>query len=405
MEIIANYINGELIKPVNGNYLDNFEPASGLVYGQIPNSDSADLELAVQAAKAAQDGWANTPVAERVAYLRAIADLIEERLEELALAEAVDNGKPLSLARTVDIPRAASNFRYFADAVTQMSNEAFQTDNQALNFTLRKPHGVVACISPWNLPLYLFTWKIAPALATGNCVIAKPSEVTPMTAFLLSELCIQVGLPAGVLNIVHGEGASIGTPLVSHDDIAAVSFTGGTATGAKIAEIAAPKFKKLSLELGGKNPALIFDDCDFDATVNEVAKLAFANQGQICLCGSRIYIQDSIYEKFRDALVEKVSRFKAGDPLHKDTRFGAVVSKAHQHKILSAIETAKEEGGKLLCGGEAVQLTGRCAEGYFIAPTIFEDLPLSCSTNQQEIFGPVITLAPFASDEESTDIG
>lgn len=300
MQGIKNYINGELIAPVQGNYIDNYEPATGQVYGQIPNSDSADIELAYSAANKAFPSWSKTTLAERSAILGKIAYTITQKLDFLAKAEARDNGKPFSLAKAIDIPRAAANFQYFADAITQFASEAHESVGMnAVNFTLRDPLGVVGCISPWNLPLYLFSWKIAPALASGNCVVAKPSEVTPMTAYLLSEICIEAGLPKGVLNIVHGLGGSTGQAIVSHPEIKAISFTGGTETGAHIARVAAPMFKKLSLELGGKNPNLIFADCDYDKMLETTIKSSFANQGQICLCGSRIFVEASIYEKFK----------------------------------------------------------------------------------------------------------
>jgi aminomuconate-semialdehyde/2-hydroxymuconate-6-semialdehyde dehydrogenase len=304
----------------------------------------------------------------------------------------------------VDIPRARDNFRFFATAIEHWASESHQTAENVINYTLRKPVGVAGCISPWNLPLYLFTWKIAPALAAGNTVVAKPSEVTPMTAFLLSELCNEAGMPPGVLNIVHGTGPGAGNAIVSHPDVPLISFTGGTSTGQHIASVAAPMFKKLSLELGGKNPNLIFADCDFDQALKTSLNSSFANQGQICLCGSRIYIERSIYETFRDAFVEEVKKMQVGDPFASDSRLGAVVSKPHYDKILSYIELAKEEGGRILCGGHAVQPGGECARGWFIAPTVIEGLSETCRTNQEEIFGPVVTLQPFDTEEEAVQL-
>jgi aminomuconate-semialdehyde/2-hydroxymuconate-6-semialdehyde dehydrogenase len=318
----------------------------------------------------------------------------------LAEAESIDNGKPVTLARNVDTPRAAHNFRFFAHAITQWASESHSMGDVAINYTLRDPIGVVGCISPWNLPLYLFSWKIAPALATGNCVVAKPSEITPMTAYLLSHICREVGLPKGVLNIIHGLGGKCGNAIVSHPKIKAISFTGGTKTGEHIARVAAPMFKKLSLELGGKNPTLVFADCDFDKTVNEVVRAAFANQGQICLCGSRIFIERTIYDRFREAFVGQVKQLQSGDPLLPDTQQGAVVSASHRDKVLSYIELAKQEGGRLLTGGHTLHFEGRCANGYFIAPTVFENLAFDCRTNQEEIFGPVVTLTPFDNESE-----
>lgn len=400
MDKISNYIDGELVAPKSNNYLNNIEPATGKVYSQIPDSDSEDIEVAVTAAKKAQHGWVTMPAEARSSVLMKVADLIDRDLEELAKAESVDNGKPISLARTVDIPRASSNFRFYAAAIINFSSEAHITPDKGVNYTIRQPVGIAGCISPWNLPLYLFTWKIAPALATGNCVIAKPSEITPMTAFLLSKICIEAGLPAGVLNIVHGLGPKVGEAIVSHPDIPAISFTGGTATGARIASITAPMFKKLSLELGGKNPNIIFDDCDFDEALSTTLRSSFSNQGQICLCGSRIYVQKGIYERFLNAFVEKVKIMQVGDPLDENTKTGAVVSEAHMQKVLSYIKLAEEEGGKIETGGNQVKLNGRCADGYFIQPTIVTGLDASCRTNQEEIFGPVVTIQSFATEEE-----
>jgi aminomuconate-semialdehyde/2-hydroxymuconate-6-semialdehyde dehydrogenase len=411
MNNILNYIDGELVAPKSSTYLDNIEPATGKVYSQIPDSDSTDIEAAVSAAKKAQNNWANMPTEKRSALLMKIADIIDSNLEILARAESIDNGKPISLARTVDIPRASANFRFYAAAIINFSSEAHITPDKGVNYTVRQPLGIAGCISPWNLPLYLFTWKIAPALATGNCVVAKPSEITPMSAFLLSKLCIEAGLPAGVLNIVHGLGPKVGEAIVAHPDIPAISFTGGTATGKRIAEITAPMFKKLSLELGGKNPNIIFDDCDFDKALNTTLRSSFANQGQICLCGSRIYVQKGIYDRFLDAFVTKVKKMQVGDPLNEGTKTGAVVSASHMKKVLSYVALAKDEGGRIEVGGNQVKLEGRCANGYFIQPTIISGLDSSCRTNQEEIFGPVVTIQPFETEEEvielanSTDYG
>lgn len=397
---LQNYINGQLLAPIAGQYIDNYNPATGEVYSYIPDSDEQDVQLAVDAAKAAFPIWSLMPTAERSRILMRVADLILERLDELALAESIDNGKPLSLAKAVDIPRANQNFHFFATAILHWANEAHIMENKVVNYTIRHPLGVVGCISPWNLPLYLFSWKIAPALASGNCVVAKPSEVTPMTAYLLSQICIDAGMPAGVLNIVHGLGPKTGQAIVEHPDIKAISFTGGTATGARIAATAAPMFKKLSLELGGKNPNIIFADCEYDKMLSTSVRSSFANQGQICLCGSRIFVERSLYEHFKKDFVEKVSNLKIGDPLENGTNIGAVVSKEHQEKVLSYVELAKQEGGTVLTGGHAVKLEGRCANGYFIAPTVIEGLDYNCRTNQEEIFGPVVTIMPFDTEEE-----
>jgi aminomuconate-semialdehyde/2-hydroxymuconate-6-semialdehyde dehydrogenase len=401
MQKIKNYINGELIEPISKTYIDNINPATGEVYSLIPDSDENDVDMAVVAAEAAFPAWSNMPVAKRSDILLKISSLIDKNLDRLALAESIDQGKPVWLSKAVDIPRARDNFHFYATGAIHLSTEAHATENSAINYTLRQPIGIAGCISPWNLPLYLFTWKIAPALASGNCVVAKPSEITPMTAFLLSELCIEAGLPKGVLNIVHGYGPKAGAAIVAHPKIPAVSFTGGTKTGEWIAATAAPMFKKLSLELGGKNPNLIFADCNFDEAVKTSVNAAFSNQGEICLCGSRIFIERSIYEKFKEAFLKRVSTLKVGDPMNNENRMGAIVSKPHMEKVLSYIELAKKEGGKILCGGNQIKLSDKNANGYFIEPTVIEGLNYECRTNQEEIFGPVVTLIPFDNDEEA----
>ena len=400
MKYIKNYINGELVAPFSNQHIDNVDPSRGIVYSQIPDSTSEDVEKAVIAAEKAFPIWSNTPKDERSAILIKIADIIESRLVAFAEAESLDNGKPVSLASHVDIPRAVSNLKFFATAIQHFAAESHYMEGMGVNYTTRKPIGVVGCISPWNLPLYLFTWKIAPALASGNCVIAKPSEVTPMTAFMLSEVCSEAGLPAGVLNIIHGLGHKVGDAMTKHPKIKAISFTGGTNTGATIAKIAAPMFKKLSLELGGKNPNIIFADCDFDKALSTTMRSSFANQGQICLCGSRIFVERPIYEKFRDAFVAKTEKTKVSFPTDPEAKLGAVVSKPHMEKVLSYVELAKEEGGKVLTGGTQVKLEGEYAGGYYLRPTIIEGLSHDCRTNQEEIFGPVVTIMPFDSEEE-----
>lgn len=397
---IKNYIDGQLVDPIDGEYIDNYNPAKGEVYSHIPNSNSKDVDAAVKAAKLASEMWANTSKEERSTILIRISTLINERLDELALAESVDNGKPLKLAKTVDIPRAAANFYFYATAILHEHNDAHINDSSSINYTLRQPIGVAGCISPWNLPLYLFSWKIAPALASGNCVVAKPSEVTPMTAYLLSEICIEAGLPKGVLNIVHGTGPRVGSSIVAHKQIPVISFTGGTATGAAIAAVAAPMFKKLSLELGGKNPNVIFADCDFEKMIRTTINSSFSNQGQICLCGSRIFVERPIFEKFKARFVEETKKLTVGNPLEADSKIGAIVSEAHFQKILSYIELAKQEGGKIISGGNKVSLSGENQNGWFIEPTIIEGLAYDCRTNQEEIFGPVVTITPFDSEEE-----
>lgn len=397
---LQNFINGELLAPVKGQYIDNYEPATGKVYGEIPNSTEEDVELAVQAAEKAFPIWSNMTNEERGAIMMRISLGIEKRMDEFVAAESRDNGKPLSLAAHVDIPRAVSNFHFFATAVEHFASESHYMEGMGINYTTRKPIGVVGCISPWNLPLYLFSWKIAPALASGNCVIAKPSEITPYTAYLLSEVIKDSGMPAGVLNIVHGLGQHAGDAIVKHPKIKAISFTGGTKTGEYIARTAGPMFKKLSLELGGKNPNIIFADCDFDEMIKTTVRSSFANQGQICLCGSRIFIEQSIYDKFKTAFVDRVNQLTVSNPSDPNAKMGAVVSKPHMEKVLSYIDLAKEEGGTILTGGKRVILDTPYDEGYYIAPTVIEGLSYDCRTNQEEIFGPVVTLTPFDTEEE-----
>ncbi|MDG2194572.1 MAG: aldehyde dehydrogenase [Polaribacter sp.] len=398
---IKNYINGEFLSPVTNRWIDNYNPSIGEVYGQLPNSDVEDVENAYQAATKAFPGWSNTSIDERSKILSKIAGLLEEKLDFLAEAESKDNGKPFRLAKAIDIPRAAANFQYFANAITQFSSEAHESIGlDAMNYTLRQPIGVVSCISPWNLPLYLFTWKIAPAIAAGNCVVAKPSEITPMTAYLLGEICNEAGLPKGVLNIVHGLGTTTGQAIVEHPHIKAISFTGGTATGAHIARVAAPMFKKLSLELGGKNPNLIFADCDYDNMLKTTVRSSFSNQGQICLCGSRIFVEESIYEKFKTDFVKKVQQLKVGNPFDSETNIGALVSKSHLEKVKSYIAIAADEGGEILAGGEQVVVEGY-ENGYYLQPTIIEVKDNNCKLNQEEIFGPVVTLMPFKTAVEA----
>ena len=403
MQRLANYINGEFIAPKAGKYLDNFDPAVGAVYSQVPDSDSDDVNTAVAAARRAFPAWSKTPAEQRSRLLLKIASLIEDNLEDLARAESIDTGKPLALAGKVDIPRAVSNFRFFATAILHTHSEAHFTDDRALNYTLRQPAGVAACISPWNLPLYLFTWKIAPALAAGCTVVGKPSEVTPMTAHKLAELAREAKLPPGVLNIIHGPGATAGAPLVAHKDVAAISFTGGTATGRAIAQTAGPMFKKLSLELGGKNPFVIFEDADFDEAVTTAVRAAFTNQGQICLCGSRIFVQKNIYDSFLEAFLPKAKALKVGDPLEDGVDQGALVSKQHREKVMYYIKLAKAEGGRVECGGDVPDrdsLSTRVRNGYFVQPTVITGLGWSCRTNQEEIFGPVATIIPFDNEQE-----
>ncbi len=399
MERIQNFINGQYYEPNSNEWLDNYCPANGEIYGQIPNSSRIDVENAYIAAQSAFPTWSQTTLEERSRILIKISELLEANLNHLAKVESKDNGKPLHLASQIDIPRAASNFRFFGNAITQFASESHDSvGHQAINFTLRQPIGVVGCISPWNLPLYLFTWKIAPALAAGNCVVAKPSEITPMTAYKLGDICNEAQLPPGVLNIVHGLGSTTGQAIIEHPDIKAISFTGGTKTGAHIAKTTAPLFKKLSLELGGKNPNTIFADCDYKNMLETTVQSSFTNQGQICLCGSRIFVESSIYDTFKVDFVEKVKTLKVGHPLKDDTDIGALVSESHLKKVMEYISIAKQENGRILCGGHSVKVKG-FEKGYYLEPTVIEVLTNTCTINQEEVFGPVVTIMPFNSED------
>lgn len=400
---IENMIAGQLSAPSDGQYLENVNPAIGEAYSQVPDSGIVDIDAAVESAERVFAQWSGKPEMERAAIINRIADLVDRDREKLVRAETDDNGKPLKLARAVDIPRVSTNLRFFAGLAQGFASESHAMPD-AINYTLRRPLGVVGIISPWNLPLYLFTWKIAPALAAGNCVIAKPSEVTPMTAYMFSELCIEAGLPAGVLNIVHGSGSKTGDKMLTHSGIKAISFTGGTQTGRHIARTVAPQFKKLSLELGGKNPNVIFADCDYEDMMATTLRSSFANQGQICLCGSRILVENSIYEQFVDDFVTRSKKLSVGDPLEDVNDLGAVVSGPHQQKILDCIELAKQEGGDLHCGGGPANVNGRCRDGYFVQPTVFTGLGAACRTNQEEIFGPVVTIQSFDDEDHAVEL-
>lgn len=406
MKKLNNYIGGDFINPFLDRYIENLNPATGKSFSLAANSDENDVHLAVEAAKAAFPEWSSKGAEFRSKWLLKLANYIEENIEKFAQAETEDNGKPISLSRSMDIPRAIQNLSFFATAILHDKDESHHTSTNVLNYTLRQPLGVVGCISPWNLPLYLFTWKIAPALAAGNCVVAKPSELTPYTAYLLSEACQAIGFPDGVLNIVHGYGHRVGAQIVAHKDIKAISFTGGTQTGKTIASVAAPMFKKLSLELGGKNATIIFADADLEEATETAVRAAFTNQGQICLCGSRILVEEKIYAKFKTKFIEKVKALRLGDPLNEDTQQGAIVSKVHQEKVLSYIELAKQEGGIILTGGNKVtaeNLPERCKDGFFIEPTVIEGLSAYCRTNQEEIFGAVTTLIPFDNENDAIE--
>src|SRR6478609_8990005 len=324
---IQNFIDGCFVEPIGGRYLDNIEPATGKPYSQVADSDAHDVDLAVAAAEKAFRDWSKKTAGERSNFLLRIAELIERDLEKFARAESIDTGKPISLARSLDIPRAVANFRFFATAILHTESEAHITDNVAFNYTLRQPRGIAGLISPWNLPLYLLSWKIAPAIAVGNSAIAKPSELTPMTAYMLCEICREAALPNGVLNVVHGTGPNVGAAITAHPKVGTISFTGGTVTGRKVAEACAPLFKKVSLELGGKNPNIIFADADLNAAIAGSVRSSFANQGQVCLCGSRIFVERSCYPEFVTRFIEKASALRVGDPFDEKTDQGAIVSK------------------------------------------------------------------------------
>src|SRR6058998_3950016 len=401
LERIRNFIDGQFIEPVGGKYLDNIEPATGKSYSQVADSDSRDVDLAVAAAEKAFTDWSRMPATERSKILLRIADLIERDLEKFARAESIDTGKPVSLARTLDIPRAASNFRFFATAILHTESEAHITDNVAFNYTLRQPRGIAGLISPWNLPLYLLSWKIAPAIAVGNTAIAKPSELTPMTAYMLCEIVREAGLPSGVLNVVHGTGPNVGAVITAHSKINTISFTGGTVTGRKVAEACAPLFKKVSLELGGKNPNIVFADANLDAAIAGSVRSSFANQGQVCLCGSRVFVERSAYKDFVDRFIERTAQLCLGDPLDENTEQGAIVNKTQLEKVKFYVDLAQKEGGKIALGGSAPQSPNeRCREGYFFQPTVITSLPVSCRTNREEIFGPIVTITPFENEDE-----
>jgi aminomuconate-semialdehyde/2-hydroxymuconate-6-semialdehyde dehydrogenase len=392
---LTHWIDGEAREAASGRWLPVFDPATGTAFAEVASGDMQDVEAAISAAERAYPAWSALPNFERARWLEKLADALEAGLEDFAHAESRDGGKPLKLARDVEIPRAISNLRFFAHAATQFASESHH-GQAGLNYTLRQPLGVVATISPWNLPLYLFTWKIAPALAAGNTVVAKPSEITPQTATMLGEIAARIGFPKGVLNIVHGLGPEVGEPLVTHPKTKAISFTGSTVIGKRIAGLAAPLLKKVSLELGGKNPTLVFADSDWRANLDTIVRSAFQNSGQICLCGSRILVERAIYSEFRDALVERALALRVGDPIDPDNDLGPLVSQAHFDKVVAAIARARDEGGHIWCGGEALQ-----RPGWFVGPTVIDGLGPQCASNRDEIFGPVATLQPFDSDDEA----
>ena len=397
---IQNFIGGKFVKPTNNDYIDNYNPAENTVIAKIPNSSFEDIELAVEAANDALQGWSNLPIETRIEWLRKIANALELRKLEIAELESSDTGKPISLATRVDAERSIRNFNFFADHAENLTELRFEMDD-ATNFVLRKPIGIVGLITPWNLPLYLLTWKIAPALVMGNTVIAKPSEMTPLTANMLCEILQSIDFPSGVINIVQGLGRDVGQAIVEHPQIRAISFTGGTVTGKSVAATAAPMFKKLSLELGGKNATIVLDDADISVAAKGAARAAFTNSGQVCLCGSRILVANSIYSQFVDALIKEINAMKVGNPKSQDTDIGSVISQSHMEKVLSYINLAEQEGGTILTGGSPLSLDEPNADGFFIAPTLIGGLAIDSRCATEEIFGPVATIHRFETDQDA----
>ena len=404
--LLRNFVNGEWVvaKANGGRVVEVRDPATGNITCTVADSDADDVHAAVQAAHNAKGAWGRTPPQERAALLQRVSDMLKERLDDLALCESADAGKPVRLARIIDIPRAAENFEFFSRMLLTDSQGAHSMPD-AINFTQRCPVGVAALVTPWNLPLYLLTWKVAPALACGNCCVVKASELTPLTATALAEVLHECGCPPGVFNLVHGTGASAGSPLTSHPLVRLVSFTGGTMTGRLVAAAAAPSFKKLSLELGGKNPAIVFADCDLETAVKGVARGVFLNSGQVCLCCPRILVHSSIIKEFTARLVEEAKALVVGDPLSPVTVNGPVISSQHHQKIQSYVDLARTEGGEILCGGgPPTGLNDRCASGYFFSPTVISGLPHSSRVVQEEIFGPVCTVHSFDTEEEAINL-
>ena len=398
MKTLKNYIGGRFLSPLSNKYLDNYCPSTGKVYSFVPNSSSKDVDLAILAAREAFSSWSLATKEFRYGWMMKLADAIDEGADKLVAAESLDNGKPEWLAKSVDIPRSAANIRFFATAILHFDSKSHNMDGEALNYTLKQPIGVAGCISPWNLPLYLLTWKIAPAIAVGNTVVAKPSEVTPLTAYLFSKICNRIRFPKGVINIVHGDGKTVGASVVKKSDV--ISFTGGTETGRAVAVGAAKGFKKCSLELGGKNPTVIFSDCNFSLAVKSAVKSAFLNQGEICLCGSRIFVEEKIHNQFLSSFLEETLSLTVGDPKNKNSNLGAIVSKKHLESILLKIKQAKKRGAKALCGGKRIILSGRLSGGYYMEPTVLTHTKYNDPINMEEVFGPVVTIIPFKKESE-----
>ena len=399
---LSNYIRGRFVEHAGSEWMDVVEPATGVVFAKLPLSGTQDVDAAVEAAREAQPGWASLGIEERADWLDAIADSLEASFEEIAELESRDTGKPISLARKVDANRSVANFRFFAGLIREQENETFEMDD-ATNYVVNKSVGVGALITPWNLPLYLLSWKVAPAIGMGNTVVCKPSELTPMTADLLMRVIDGVGLPAGVVNLVHGDGAGAGSPLVAHPEVDLISFTGGTSTGEKVAASAAPMFKKISLELGGKNSSIVFADCDMEKTVAGVVRSGFLNQGQVCLCGSRVLVESSVYDEFEAKFVKSVEQMRIGDPSDDSTDLGALISKDHLQKVQGYVNLAIEEGGRILTGGVPC-LPSEFEGGNWMAPTVITGLSPESRCSTEEIFGPVVTLHRFESEEAAVEI-
>ena len=405
MEPILNYINGEFLPSTSGRTMETVNPANGQPITTLPRSSADDVELATAAALEATPSWSATTMEERIMWLHRIADALEEEAETIAQLESTDTGKPISLARRVDAARSVSNFRFFADFGKDHTEPTF-VDHGAVNHVHRSPIGCVGLITPWNLPLYLLTWKVAPALLMGNTIVAKPSELTPMTANHLAKILTKVNFPKGVFNLVHGLGPEVGQAIVEHPEIRGISFTGGTATGKIVAATAAPMFKKLSLELGGKNATIVLDDAPLEDVMDGIVRASFTNSGQVCLCGSRVLVDASIYDRFRAMFVEAVNTIRVGDPALEATVMGTVISKDHQAKVESYIELGQQEGGVVLTGGTAAEapVDNVPSEGAFLRPTVIEGLSYTARTATEEIFGPVVTLHPFNSEQEAVDM-
>lgn len=394
-----HFIDGQFVPSLNGKSFDNINPATEEVLGTVAEGSAPEIGLAVKAARRALHGpWKTMIANDRIAVLRKIGDLIIERNDELARLESLDTGKPHWLSASIDIPRAAYNFHFFSDYIRTMTTETNQMDNVALNYAIRTPVGVVGLINPWNLPLLLLTWKIAPALAAGNTIVIKPAELTPMTATVLAEICQEAGLPNGVLNVVHGFGPdSAGSALVEHPDVNAISFTGETTTGKIIMASASKTLKRLSYELGGKNPNVIFADSDLDEVIETTLKSSFINQGEVCLCGSRIYVERNIYDCFINKFVAKTKELVVGDPFDDMTKVGALISQEHYERVKSYVSLALEEGGTIMTGGKRPKGMNK---GFFLEPTIITGLNRHCRVVKEEIFGPVVTVIPFDTEEE-----